>query len=206
MDLGCGHQILPPWRAQSEAKLVKTAGAVVGIDYDLDSLNRHASISLKARADIERLPFANDSFDLATANMVVEHLEDPDAQFREIWRVLRPGGSFLFHTPNAFSYTTVLARMIPDAPKSRLANLLDGRPGGDVWKTYYRVNSERKIRWLASTTGFDVSEVRFIASSAELAVIPPLAALELVWLRMLMTKTLRRFRPNIIVLLRKRLG
>lgn len=40
----------------------------------------------------ERSPFVDASFDLVVAVSVIEHADDPDAVFREVHRVLRPGG------------------------------------------------------------------------------------------------------------------
>lgn len=42
--------------------------------------------------DAQRLPFANDSLDGVHANALLEHVEDPRAVAREIYRVLKPGG------------------------------------------------------------------------------------------------------------------
>src|SRR4051812_1010754 len=98
LDLGCGHHVLPPWREEEEQRLIANCGMIVGMDYDLPSLRKHRSISRKVRGDINHLPFKNDYFDLVTANMVVEHLASPDVQFREVGRILKPGGTFLFHT------------------------------------------------------------------------------------------------------------
>jgi len=36
----------------------------------------------------------------------------------EVRRILKPNGIFLFHTPNALSYATLMARMVPEALKS----------------------------------------------------------------------------------------
>ena len=83
LDLGCGHQILPGWRAEAEKKLVEKCRMVVGVDYSLGSLKNHENISLRIRGDITKLPFRDNSFGLVTANMVVEHLDDPATQFQE---------------------------------------------------------------------------------------------------------------------------
>jgi SAM-dependent methyltransferase len=52
----------------------------------------------------ENLPFGEEEFDFVLAVSVMEHVRDPLAVFREVHRVLRPGGGFFFHT------TTALAR------------------------------------------------------------------------------------------------
>lgn len=112
--LVCGHSILPRWRANEELQLVKTCKAIFGIDYDLPSLKAHRNITKKLRGDVTSLPFRSEAFDLVTANMVVEHLDNPNEQFREISRILRPKGVFLFHTPNAYGYGVILSKFVPE--------------------------------------------------------------------------------------------
>jgi len=51
----------------------------------------------------ERLPYDDASFDLVIAVSVMEHVDDPDQVFREVRRVLRPGGGFYFYTSSAVS-------------------------------------------------------------------------------------------------------
>ena len=50
-------------------------------------------------ADLEALPFADQSFDLVMCNHVLEHVEDDRAALRELRRVMRPGGSAILQTP-----------------------------------------------------------------------------------------------------------
>ena len=47
-------------------------------------------------APAERLPFDDDSFDIAVAALVLCTVTDPDAAMAEIARVLKPGGRFVF--------------------------------------------------------------------------------------------------------------
>jgi SAM-dependent methyltransferase len=49
-----------------------------------------------AVADAESLPFAEQSFDLVLGHAVLHHIPDLDQAFREMYRVLRPGGQIVF--------------------------------------------------------------------------------------------------------------
>lgn len=49
--------------------------------------------------DVQRLTFADESFDLCTSTEVFEHVPDDRLGFRQIHRVLRPGGILLFTVP-----------------------------------------------------------------------------------------------------------
>jgi len=203
LDLGCGHQVLPSWRAQSEAAIVATCRSVTGIDYDLPSLQKHRSVRRRIRGDISALPFQDGSFDVVTANMVVEHLSDPVRQFREIARVLRPRGIFVLHTPNALGYSTMLSRLAPERLKAAAIRILDGRTASDVFPTHYRANTDRALIDVGSQAGLDMVRLQMIASDAMFAVIPPLAAVELAAIRLTLSRRLRRFRADIIATLEK---
>ena len=51
----------------------------------------------------EALPFPDGSFDCAAAESVLETVRDQRASAKEIYRVLKPGGSLFVSTPNRFS-------------------------------------------------------------------------------------------------------
>ena len=175
---------------------------MVGLDYDLHSLLNHRTITCKVRGNISQVPCKNNTFDLITSNMVVEHLDKPYEQFKEICRVLKPQGLFIFHTPNIHGYTTGASILIPEVLKTRLIYILQGRKEEDIFKTYYRANSPSKIRSLGKLTGFIIEEIKMVATSAQF-IFPPIVILELLLIKLLMTKSLRMLRPNIIAVLRK---
>lgn len=82
------------------ADMMVHAGAnVTGIDFS-DSMvdvarGRFPEITF-TQADAENLPLETESFDAVVANFVVHHLARPELVFREVHRVLKPGGRFAF--------------------------------------------------------------------------------------------------------------
>ena len=50
-------------------------------------------------ADAQHLPFKDGSQEFVIASEIMEHLNDPEMAAREIWRVLKPGGSAIISTP-----------------------------------------------------------------------------------------------------------
>ncbi|HEV8448914.1 MAG TPA: class I SAM-dependent methyltransferase [Gemmatimonadaceae bacterium] len=203
LDLGCGRSLLPPWRSEGERRLTARARSLVGVDPDLAALGDNRSLTDRVAGNASRLPFRDRIFDLVTANMVVEHLADPVSQFREIARVLRPGGRFVFHTPNARGYDTLAARMIPEFAKKGMLRVLEGRHPEDVYPTFYRANTPRQVESASSQAGLRVESIKLFVSTAATASVLPLAIVELFWIRLLMTEPLRGLRPNSIVILSK---
>jgi hypothetical protein len=49
--------------------------------------------------DLERQTFSDETFDLVVTQDVMEHVFEPEAVYREVWRTLRPGGLYLHTTP-----------------------------------------------------------------------------------------------------------
>lgn len=203
LDVGCGHQVLPEWRFNAERELVSLASYVAGIDMDSTSSAKHRTIRNIRVGDIQTLPFSDNSFNLITANMVVEHLADPCLAFAEIRRVLIPGGLFLFHTPNVNGYIAMVNKYIPNGIRKLAVRLLEGRNSEDVYPTYYRCNTEKTIIETAGVTGLQVQWIHHIPTSAAFARILPMAIVELLWIRATMHDSLSRYRTNIISLLSK---
>jgi SAM-dependent methyltransferase len=57
--------------------------------------------------DVQRLTYANASFDVVTSTEVLEHVPDDRRAFAELHRVLRPGGVLVFTVPLMESPTTL---------------------------------------------------------------------------------------------------
>ncbi|MFN4293065.1 MAG: class I SAM-dependent methyltransferase [Thermoflexales bacterium] len=75
---------------------------VFGFDIEIERLQtgRAAGVAGLLAAAAERLPFADNAFDVVFSNEVLEHVEDDRAACREIARVLRPGGRAVIFAPN----------------------------------------------------------------------------------------------------------
>ena len=142
---------------------------------------------------------SDESFSLVTCNMVFEHLEQPEAQLREIRRVLAPGGELVFLTPNTVGYTTLLARLIPEFLKDSIIRFIEGRESHHVFPTFYRINSPRQIEQSVRESGLVPKEIRLIPSAAQLRKVPPLLVLELLWIRLTMIEAFKGLRTNMIV-------
>ena len=57
----------------------------------------HLGFDLEGRvADAETLPYPDESFDLVIGHAVLHHIPDLDQSMREVLRVLKPGGRFVF--------------------------------------------------------------------------------------------------------------
>ncbi len=112
------------------------------------------------------LPFPDGAFDVVISNSVIEHLQDPDAFFREVHRVLKPKGRFLAKTPNKWHYVALLARTTPHW-FHEFYNGLRGRESHDTFPTTYPCNTKSDIVRLAEDHRFDVAAFDIIEGRPE---------------------------------------
>ena len=165
LDLGCGRGGVVElfWR---DVKLA------AGIDPDEPSLAERRMRGMPVVTGRgEDLPFAGESFDLIVSLWVLEHLRVPGIVFGEVQRVLRPGGHFVFLTPNLRNPLLAFNRVGRALPQlqRRLVPRLYGRVEADTFPVQYRANTERTIRSLAHGAGLEVAEVRVVPDPTYLA-------------------------------------
>ena len=152
LDVGCGHT---PFLADVYARTPWT----YGIDPDPEAVRRNTTVREKVVGRAEKLPFADNSFDLVTMAWVLEHLEHPEIVFQEIHRVLKSGGRVIFLTPNVWNYNIWIIRSIPNALHEFFTRRLYGRQDHDTFPTRYRMNSERKVEALLTRIGYSREQV-----------------------------------------------
>lgn len=117
-------------------------------------------------ASAETIPYPDEAFDVVFSDNVLEHLSDPLTVFREVQRVLKPGGVFLVKTPNRNHYVTLLARATP-LRFHRFVNQLRGRAPEDTFPTCYHANSPQQLRVLAHQTGLSVHRIELVEGRPE---------------------------------------
>ena len=206
LDLGCGRRLVPAWLPDADrigSEMIRRAARVVGIDPQCESLADNAQGMCKVVGGAGRLPFPDGAFDLVTANMVVEHLDNPANALREIQRVLRPNGVVLFHTPNLWHPMTLLAATLPQPIKNLLVAFLEGRAADDVFPVRYRLNRQSAVRRHARHLGLHIERIDMIESSPQTVMLGPLVIFEMLLIRATRWPALAPFRNNMLVELRK---
>jgi SAM-dependent methyltransferase len=161
-------------------------------------LRANPFLSAAALADGRGLPFAAGSFDLVTANMVLEHLPDPDAVFAEVARILKPGGRFVFVTPNlGHPAVWLISVLLAPEVRRRAASRLENRDPSHVFPTFYRANSSDSIRQCARRVGLETVRIERFSSFPMVRRVA-LTWVECWWIRLCRAPALERFRSNIV--------
>ena len=140
-DLGCGRgewlDVLKEWKYQN----------TVGVDFS-DSMIRHCCDAGHRTCHSDLLKYLENqktsSHDLITAFHVVEHLTyfELNKLSEELLRVLKPGGSFLFETPNSANLVVGSSTFFLDPTHEKplppeLAQFFFERRGFDVIDTFF---------------------------------------------------------------------
>lgn len=161
LDLGCGRGGI--------VERLGGGGHWCGADPDERSLREHRTPALlRACAGAERLPFADGVFDLVAASWVLEHLPDPAQTLREVARVLRPGGRFIFLTPNARHPLPWLGQRLGRVQRT-LVPWVYGRAAADAFPTYYRANTAEALAQLAVQAGLGLTWLDWVGDPSYLA-------------------------------------
>ncbi len=110
VELGCGTGYVSAWC------LAQGARGAVGVDNSIGQLRSSKILQAEfdrpfplVRSDAERLPFADNSFDVAINEYGAALWCDPDRWIPEAARVLRPGGSLVF-----LAWSTLMSMAAPD--------------------------------------------------------------------------------------------
>ncbi len=125
LDLGCGDGKLT-------ALMLQRAGPrrLVGVDLDTLEVRAAARSGLYEavhHAPAQCVPEADGSFEFVISNSVLEHVPMLEPVLREVARVLRPGGRFLFTVPGPGFHANLRGSLLPWVPRDRYLHDLDRR-------------------------------------------------------------------------------
>jgi SAM-dependent methyltransferase len=144
-DFGCGYQAR---LARSVlGQVAKAFLADVSLAPDLAAEPRVVAVQGPLPASLRAIPDA--SLDVALCISVLEHLAEPDAMLREMFRVLKPGGTALVNVPSwrGKTYLEFSAFRLGLSPAAEM----------DDHKTYYDV---RDLWPMLVAAGFRPSRIR----------------------------------------------
>ena len=111
LEIGCGI-------GSVVFELNRQGHEVTGTDISREAIgygqNKYGDIRLEVQA-AENLEYNDKSFDVVLSFDLFEHVAATDKHLSEVGRVLRPGGHYLFQTPNKYSnviYETLWTRSL----------------------------------------------------------------------------------------------
>lgn len=151
LDLGAGAGIVDFMNFKGLCK------KVIGIDLDRRVLNNRF-LDEAFVSSVYDIPFPNETFDIVISNNVIEHLQDPKLAFKEIDRVLKKGGLFIFKTPNKYHYVKIFSNITP-LWFHEFFNKLRGRCEHDTFPTFYLANSRKDVKKIISNFNFDIEQL-----------------------------------------------
>lgn len=155
VDAGCGAN------APLLLKLCGKARELIGVDLVNFPSSLHVEGMVLLNNDLAHMDISDSSVDLVISRSVLEHLPEVGSVYREIHRILRPGGRFLFLIPNLWDYVSIISYLIPNKFHKTIVAGLSGRPLEDTFPTYYKSNTDGAIRSLAKDAGFRVRSVEY---------------------------------------------
>jgi SAM-dependent methyltransferase len=168
LDLGCGTESLLRF-------LSGRAGELIGLDLAAvtGSYDRYLQADLNAA-----IPLPDSSVDLAVNKFLLEHLAEPLRFFREVARVLRPGGELVLIGPNTRYYpyaaNLLMSRVMSQELRMRMAGAFLGRSLDELFPVLYRCNTPRRLRGAVEECGLEVVSLSTYSDCLVSAVARPL--------------------------------
>lgn len=150
VDAGCGQNLLI-----EEFEIYSKNG--LGIDEVFHPELRSKEKFLQS--NLYKIPLPDNYADLIVSNMVIEHIEDISKLLKEIYRILKPQGSFIFRTTNKLYPIQILSSIFSKNLKDKIINSIYGVSAHDVFETCYKLNTYKKIKRILPTYGFKIQKL-----------------------------------------------
>ena len=197
LDAGCGHSTL----LEEQYKQCKK---VIGVDLDRHGLNKNNLVDQKIMSDLIEIPLPDNSVDIYVSAWVLEHIKKPKKFIKEVNRLLKPGGYFVFITPNKDGWYAVISEAIPDSFHSTIVEKMYKRPADDTFQTYYKLNSREDIdKRLQVPEKFKKIQFVYNDDPKYIGFTWITRPFGLLWHKIVMTKPMRNERLHLIGLYKK---
>ncbi len=182
-------------------------GDLDGADVDPEVKGNHHLRRASIIGSDGRLPVRDESYDACVSNYVAEHLSDPRSHLVEVRRALRPGGAYVFRTPNLLHYVSMFAALTPRWVHAGLANRLRklGPEAHEPYPTFHRLNTRQAIGTHAKAAGLEVAQVSLIEKEPSYGMSSRVLFLAFLAYERIVNSTelLAGVRANFLVVLRK---
>jgi len=156
LDAGCGRH------AEFLVKYKDKVKRAIGVDLvEFDPGVKNIGLEL-LQSDLMNIELKDGSVDLIISRSVMEHLEKPLPVFTTLHRILRPGGRFIFLTPNLGDYVSIFAKLIPNRFHPWIVARTEGRKEEDTFPTFYRSNTHAALTRLAMKSNFKLVSCRYL--------------------------------------------
>ena len=190
LDAGCGSGGII-----SEFKFMPKL--IIGVDINKRLLDKNQVVNKKIIANLEHIPLENNSIDIIISEFVLEHLRNPAAVFKEIYRVLKHKGVFIFITPNILNPIIILSKILPHAFHTRLRTTLLKKEE-ETHPTYYKINTYRKLSNLGRTTGFHNYKIQRAGNPEYLGFCKPLVPISIFFEKLIDNNFLNIFKMYLV--------
>ena len=194
-----------PGPSNPTSEYLRSFGAVTGVDVSAEAATNSALTSAIVYNG-RQFPFDGNSFHACVSNYVLEHVEDPALHFREVARILKPGGVYCFRTPNLWHYVTLASKLTPHRFHTLLANRLRKLcEAHDPYPTFYRANTRRTLARLCRAAGLLPASISTIEAEPSYGRCHPLCFFPMMLYERLVnrTRTLQCLRMNIFAVMTK---
>lgn len=177
------------------SRIAQHADRLAGIGPDRGKLEQNHFISERYFSTLEDADIASESFDALYSSFVFEHVLEEERFIAAASRVLKPGGSLFFITPNGKHYFSILAaafarlgvqRQVLGMVRSRY--LIESYH----YPAVYRLNCPRDIERVGRKYRFDHFEYRYCEQLLELSTYFPGTTKVFPWLWERVVETMGR--------------
>lgn len=179
--------------------LQKQGYPIIGLDINPERawgfIKEHNLNILECDIEKQKIPFADNSFNIIIFNEIIEHLRiDPISSLKEICRVLSPDGIMILTTPNLYSLNKIISFLIgrgfnnPYKEFEKLHTL--GHMG------HIRLYSTKEVKCFLENTGFKVISIKYnLYKKNEINIISSIIDL--------FSRIIPRFRPSQMIISKK---